>query len=338
MIKNPTKLKTFSFFVICFFMLGALSVNADDIRLIPSGKAVGVKLYTDGLLVIGISEVTNFENKTECPAKKSGLRTNDIIEKVNGNTVKNIEDFISTVNNCPNGVTLTIRRENGSFDTFITPAKDTDGNLKLGLWVRDSTAGIGTVTFINPQNRTFGALGHGICDVDTGNILPVKSANILNCTSLSAIKGKRGAPGELGGVFGKEILGKITLNSECGIFGTVNDNMLINIGDCMTISAPSEVKESDAYILSDIDGNGAKRYSVKLRKINPKSKDKGIVFEVTDKELIEKTGGIIQGMSGSPIIQNGKLIGAVTHVFVNEPTRGYGIFIENMLSEAEKIK
>ena len=338
MTKNLTKVKTASFFVICFFMLSLFSVSAQEIRLVPSGKAVGVKLYTDGILVIGTSQINNEENQSVCPARKSSIRANDVIEKVNGNAIKSIEELSEAVNENPDSVTLTIRRDSSRFDVCVTPVKDSDGTPRLGLWVRDSTAGIGTVTFINPQNRSFGALGHGICDVDTGNILSVKSANILNCTSLTAIKGKRGAPGELGGVFGSDILGNVTLNTGHGIFGTLSEKFSFTPSDAIPVCPPSQVTESEAYILSDIDQKGIQKYSINIKKSAPKSKDKGIVFEVTDKNLIDKTGGIIQGMSGSPIIQDGKFVGAVTHVFVNDPTRGYGIFIENMLAEAEKIK
>ena len=335
MIVNSTKERLVFVFMLSFLTLLGGNVFAENLYVVPSGRAVGVKLYTDGIMVVGTCKVTDKEGKISYPSRDSGINIGDAIKSINGTEINNIEEFCEIVASSLQGVTLGIKRGNECFDTTVVPAIDAEGKPKLGMMVRDSTAGIGTVTYVNPENRLFGALGHGICDIDTGNILPVKSANILNCSSLSVIKGKKGVPGELCGVFGSEIVGRLETNKDCGIFGTIDESVYINPSDAVPVACAQEVKEGEAYILSDIDGLGAKKYFVEIKKVSQKNSSKSIVFEVTDKTLIEKTGGIVQGMSGSPIIQDGKLVGAVTHVFVNEPTKGYGIFIENMLTEAK---
>ena len=206
------------------------------------------------------------------------------------------------------------------------------------MWVRDSTAGIGTITYFQPETNTYSALGHGICDSDTGNILTVKSGNIQQCTNLTVKKSERGAPGELDAVFNGPELGEVELNSIAGIFGTMNSDGAVK-GTPVKIALSSEVREGEAYIMTDAAGNGVEYYRVDLQRLKPESRDtKGIVFKIMDDRLIEATGGVVKGMSGAPIIQEGRLVGAVTHVFVNDPSKGYGIFIENMLAQEAKLK
>ena len=308
---------------------------ADETMVVPSGETVGIKLYTDGLLVIGTSEVKCKDGTKSSPASECGLKINDIITEANNTELKTSEQFSQILNNSNQGVNLTVKRSDEYMNVFAVPKLAEDETLKLGLWVRDSTAGIGTVTYLDPQSGEFAALGHGICDVDTGNIMSVKSGNILNCSVLSVKKSEKGAPGELGGVFDDKVLGAITKNTPYGIFGKINTDEFPVSSEAIPVADAHEVKEGDAYILSDIDGSGAKKYDIKISKILKKNPSKCFVFEVNDKLLSDTTGGIVQGMSGSPIIQNGKLIGAVTHVFVNNPEKGYGIFAENIRAASD---
>lgn len=327
-----------SFFIPFIFMIMLSGNNcsyAEEIRVIPSGESVGVKIYTDGLLVIGTSEVTGKDGTVSFPAGKCGLKINDIITKANNTEIKTTEQFSEIIRQNSSGINLTVKRADKYFDTFAVPVITADDSAKLGIWVRDSTAGIGTVTYVNPADNSFAALGHGICDVDTGNILSVKSGNILNCSVLSVIKSEKGMPGELSGTFDCKETGTITKNTSSGIFGKIEPSSFALSSDAVPVASCSQVEEGAAYILSDIDGNGVKQYNIEIKKVSKNSIDKSIVFEVTDDVLKEKAGGIVQGMSGAPIIQNNMLAGAVTHVFVNNPEKGYGIFAENMYN-AEK--
>lgn len=299
------------------FFFYNITSHAEDIYLIPSGKAVGIKLYTQGLLVIGTDKVTSSDGKLTSPAIDSGIRKNDVILKANNIELSEIEQLSEIVQAHKDGLTLTVQRKNNLIDTAVFPVISEDGSAKLGLWVRDSTAGIGTVTYINPADNTFAALGHGVCDPDTDNILSVKSGSILNCSFLSVTKGKKGAPGELGGAFERTEIGNIFKNTNCGIFGKITQEKAFSFSDAVPAASAMQVEEGKAYIVSETDTSGSEQYEIEIKHLFPNNDTKGIVFEVKDKSLLEKTGGIIQGMSGSPIIQNGKIIGAVTHVCVN---------------------
>lgn len=309
--------------------------------VVPSGSPIGVKLYTKGLLIVSISDVTAADGVTKSPGKDAGLKTGDRILAVNGKTVSTTEDFSATVNDIQAAITLTVAREDATFDVSVTPVLAKDENkFKLGIWVRDSTAGIGTLTFYNPENTAFGALGHAITDVDTGNIMEIDNGSILSCNIISITKGASGAPGELTGSFSNEYLGKIKQNTELGLYGTLSAPDAINAQEPIEVATRFQTKEGPAYILADVNGNGVKKYSVEIEKVSKSSgiDNKGIVLKITDPVLLEETGGIVQGMSGAPIIQNNMLIGAVTHVFVNDPQRGYGIFAENMLDMTNNLE
>ncbi|MBQ7986130.1 MAG: SpoIVB peptidase [Clostridia bacterium] len=297
--------------------------------LIPSGESIGVKLYTDGVLVVGISDVTdNFGNISQ-PAKDAGIVVGDRILAVGGKKVKNIDDFSDKINEAGDVATLEIARDDRKFSVELTPCYSKEsGNYKVGLWVRDSTAGIGTLTFYNPEDNTFAALGHGICDSDTKELMTVREGSINACRIRSVIKGEHGIAGELSGDFSGIEIGEITKNTHAGICGNAETIPQI---EPIPIATRFEAKKGAAEILCDVDGAGPQSYEIEITKIQKRQDGKNLVLKVTDDRLINKTGGIVQGMSGSPIIQNGKLLGAVTHVFVNDPTRGYGIFIENML-------
>ena len=304
--------------------------------VIPSGEAIGVKIYSDGVLVVGISDVTAKNGQILAPAKDAGIKTGDRIVDVNGEKIQDTNAFVKKINDSKGIAKLVIIRDDYVKTVKLSATESSDG-YKVGLWVRDSTAGIGTLTFYDPENFTFGALGHGICDSDTKELMTVRKGSVNACNIRGVIKGEKGTTGELLGDFGGKKIGEIQTNSLCGIQGMAE---AIPQRKLVPVASRFEVKTGKATILCDIDGNGPKVYEIEITKVTKSATDTGknLVLRVTDPDLIEKTGGIVQGMSGSPIIQNGKIVGAVTHVFVNDPTRGYGIFIENMLAEAEKIK
>lgn len=259
------------------------------------------------------------------------IKKGDIITKINGKDAVSNEMFSNILFNSTGEVTITVSRNDKERDITLLPA-DTKNGPRLGLWLRDSTAGLGTITCYT--DTKFAALGHGICDIDTGNIMPVGRGVIQNCSNTVIRKSENGSPGAITGSIDGNLLGEITANTEHGLFGKLKNTPL---GKKTETADKSEIRAGDAIILADVDGNGVKEYSIQIKSIAPSFlKTKDMVVEITDKELLDKTGGIIQGMSGAPILQNNKLIGAVTHVFVNDPTRGYGIFIENMLSDADK--
>ena len=319
----------FTAFLVCILITAPAYAES----VIPLGKAVGVCIRTDGLLITGTSEVTDENGHSVNAAKLADLRKGDRILAVDGNNINTNEKLGEYISNRSQKIVFSVVRDGKPLNKIASPVKTADG-YKIGLWVRDSTAGIGTLTYYNPEDNSFGGLGHGISDIDTGDILTVKKGNILTCQISEPVKGKKGTPGELNGTFTAEKLGVITKNTASGIYGKITDGCFE--GTAAETASADEVTTGDAYILSDTDGTGTKKYTVNIQKILGKKGTKNMVISITDKTLVEKTGGIVQGMSGSPIIQNGKLVGAVTHVFVNDPTRGYGIFIENMLSEAEK--
>ncbi|NLY43539.1 MAG: SpoIVB peptidase [Clostridiaceae bacterium] len=323
----------------------SVTVNVvPKMSVVPCGNTVGVKLYTDGILVIGTSEISGVDGKKHEPWKEAGIKEGDIIELLGSKRVKNIEELTEIVNkNKGNRLEITIRRKEKRIKTSIVPVKSSeDKQYKLGLWVRDSTAGIGTLTFYSPDTNVFGALGHGITDVDTGQLLTVAEGDILKSSIVSVKKGEKGKPGELKGIFMQDepSLGKITENSDCGIFGLLSSAHMDKLySNAMPIGMRSQVKEGPAYILSNVQGEKIEKFSIEIQKVIYQNEEngKGMIIKVTDPDLLEKTGGIVQGMSGSPIIQDGRIIGAVTHVFVNDPTRGYGIFIEWMLKKALQV-
>ena len=232
-------------------------------------------------------------------------------------------------------MTLDIVRDDRHMTVNAVPAQCEDGIYRLGLWVRDSCAGVGTVTYYDPETNKYAALGHAVNDVDTGNILSVKSGNILDCNIVSVTKSSRGVPGEINAVFGDTVIGNIGANTYEGIFGTVENDGYLK-GGAIEVAASAEVHRGEAYIISDIINGRPEKYSIRIKKITGDA-DKGIELEVTDSSLIETAGGIVQGMSGSPIVQDNKLVGAVTHVLVDNPINGYGTLAESMLETQDKV-
>jgi stage IV sporulation protein B len=310
-------------------------------QIAACGNTVGVKIKINGILVIGVSDVDTENGKKMLPSRESGIKPGYIILQANDKTLDGIDDLINEIDRS-HGKPIKIKYKYGSIQGLasITPVISSDDKrYHIGLWVRDNTAGIGTLTFYDPATQTFGALGHGITDVDTGTLMPVETGEILESSILGVKKGTSGTPGELKGIFVEDTkLGSISLNSEFGIYGKLNsDNMRKVIGRLYPIGVRSEIKEGRASILSNIDGKNIDEFSIDILKVSRQSLNgsKGMIIKVTDPRLLETTGGIVQGMSGSPIMQNGKIIGAVTHVLVNDPTRGYGIFIEAMIRNVE---
>lgn len=315
----------------------------DDIKLYPGGTSVGIKLSTEGVLVVGFSDVETRGGTESSPAKMAGLQLGDVLLKVNGKEIQGAKQLgLLIKENNNNLVNVEFIRQGCKFNKDIELVKEGEA-YKLGLWVRDSTAGIGTLTFYDVNSKTFGALGHPITDGDTNTTFTIKDGDLLSASILSVRKGEKGVPGELRGLFVNErsTIGKISINATSGIFGsTTKDLINPKFSEPMSIGLRNEVKEGPATIISTVGDEGPKEYSIEIVKLlqQDKSGPKSMIIKVTDEELLSKTGGIVQGMSGSPIIQNNKIVGAVTHVLINKPDIGYGIYIEWMLEEAGIIK
>lgn len=310
----------------------------DEKNVIVCGTPFGVKMFTDGVMVVGLSEIETAEGLL-CPARTSGLQKGDIIHSIDGITVYTNEDVASCIESCGGKcLTVSVLRNDEPMVLSVTPQKTAaENNYKAGFWVRDSSAGIGTLTFYDPDTEVFAGLGHAICDSDTGEILPLLSGDVVSACISSVKKGTVGTPGELGGSFiFSQTLGTLEINDETGLYGTASEQLC---GTSYPVAPKQTVREGAATILSTVDGMTAEEYSITIKKISltEDTLTKNMVIEVTDPKLIETTGGIVQGMSGSPILQDGKLVGAVTHVFINDPTKGYAIFAENMLETASLL-
>jgi stage IV sporulation protein B len=310
----------------------------EDTELIPVGAPVGIYMETDGVMVVGVGDFKDSAGM-ECSPSKYILKSGDYIRRVNGKQVYSKKDFTEMVTDSDGeNLILTVERNSELINVTVTPVKDQTGVYKLGLWVRDNSQGVGTLTYIDAEGN-FGALGHGITDADTEKVLEILDGTLYDTEIVSVKKGVSGSPGEMTGMItysDAHILGDITENTENGIFGVCNEKALQTFmaNEALPIGFKQEIEKGPAQILSTV-GDETKYYDVEITDIHMDhdNVNRGIELKVTDTELINTTGGIVQGMSGSPIIQNGKIIGAVTHVFINDPTRGYGIFIENMLEQ-----
>ncbi len=312
------------------------------VELIPGGQSVGVRLNTQGVLIVGLEEFESTENRKSNPGEKAGLQIGDSILAINGIKVKDAEHVIELINETKDtNVHLTVKRDEKNFDANIVPVKSKlDGEYRMGLWVRDKTAGVGTLTFYDPSSMKFGALGHAITDIDTGLLLTIEDGEVVKSKVASIQPGKRGKPGEIKGIFYETTkpIGSLAKNTPYGIYGKAYSPIENSIYDQpLEIAYQDQIKEGKAQILTTLDDDILQAFDVTIEKVNRQRtpSTKSMVIRVTDKKLLQKSGGIVQGMSGSPIIQDNKIIGAVTHVFVNDPTKGYGLFIEWMLKEAE---
>lgn len=311
--------------------------------VIPVGTVAGVKLYTNGVLVVGMTEVQGMDNIKYKPYENSGLKEGDMIVSIEEQEITNTIDLVNTVNKS-NGEIVDIKyvRDGETLECSILPAQTAREEYKLGLWVRDSAAGVGTVSFYEPKTKTFGALGHGITDIDTGSLINIANGEFITTKVLSITKGEEGIPGKMQGTINnQQNIGKIYKNTNFGIYGIVDNLSALRIGNTkeMEVALREEIQLGKASILTSLDGDTVKEYEIEIEKkyINNNYDNKSMLIKVTDEELIQKTGGIIQGMSGSPIIQNGKFIGAVTNVLVNDPKQGYAIFGDLMLKQAKEV-
>lgn len=303
--------------------------------LIPGGECLGIRLFSEGVIVLSFRELDDGKSKI-CPAKSAGLRVGDVILAVDGKRVNSVAEFTDAMNCGGETVKLSARRGDAEETFTVSPVRDGD-SARIGAVVRDSTAGLGTVTFYDPETGLIGCLGHPICDRDTGDIFTISGGSLISARVVGVEKGRVGDPGELiGSDFGTDSLASLYENGEAGIFGVVTDSSRFDGETAIAVAGEDDVVKGEAEILCCINGVSAERYTVEI--VNVRDLDDGdlrdLEIRITDPGLLSVTGGIVQGMSGSPIIQNGKLIGAVTHVLVNDPTRGYGIFIENMLDAA----
>jgi stage IV sporulation protein B len=305
--------------------------------VIPVGQAVGIKLFSKGVLVVGLSDVETGSGVVS-PARECGLRSGDIITQINSESINSIDQVTDLIQQLE-GEEMSLRVSRGSKTLQLTGEAVqclSDGTFRLGAWLRDSMAGIGTVTYYDPDTGQFAALGHGISDVDTGLLMPIRSGGIMNAQITGVVKGSASAPGELHGSFDlTQDLGRLTANTDRGIFGTLTEGAWT--GTAVPVASRKEVKVGEASILANIEGDQVEEFSVEILRVYPAamSETRNLMLRITDPRLLEKTGGVVQGMSGSPILQNGKLVGAVTHVLLEDPTRGYGILAENMLSLGE---
>lgn len=309
----------------------------DDMHVKVLGEPFGMKLYTDGVLVIDCVDITT-ENGNKNPAKLAGINVGDYIKTVNGKTVTTNEDVLQLVTES-GGKTMKfeIVRDGKKITRKVTPVLDKEnGVYRIGIWVRDSSAGIGTLTFYSPSNDVVCGLGHGICDSDTNTLLEINNGELVKAEIIDVQKGSSGNPGSLKGKLTYDSVADISLNCESGVYGVTKQQVS---SDMLTeIAMKQEVKNGEAQILCTVNGSTPKLYSCKIKKTGKSdSKTQNLIVTVTDQELINATGGIVQGMSGSPILQNGKLVGALTHVLIDDATRGYGIYAENMLETANSV-
>ncbi|MCR5610825.1 MAG: SpoIVB peptidase [Clostridiales bacterium] len=298
--------------------------------LIPGGQAVGISIYTDGVLVVGIGSFLSLEGRSVSPAKDAGIEPGDIILSVNGVPIATSIDLSKDLSLNSGHAELLIERNGQRKTVSVVAAKADNGEFRIGAWVRDSTVGIGTLSFYDTESCIAASLGHAVVDSDTGSLLKVKDGKLVLAEVIGVTPGRQGFPGELHGTFDESspVLGSIEANTELGIFGILSNDAMIDLGGTpIEIAFPDEVRTGDAVILSSVDGT-LKPYACRIIKTGRQFEPapKGIVIEITDERLLEITGGIVQGMSGSPIIQNGRLVGAVTHVFINDPMRGYGAY------------
>lgn len=304
-------------------------------KLYVGGMPFGVKFLTEGVIVSGFNDNAMGEEKN--PARAAGLQINDIIVSINGEQIIGAAELNETVGRC-GGRTMTVNYTRGGREltSALTPVySETEGRYSLGIYVRDSGAGIGTVTFIVPETQAFAGLGHGICDSTTGRLIPMQRGSVVGVKINGIVKGLSGSPGEVKGYFNSGKTGTLLGNTDCGVYGVFAQLPKgVSSAEPVSLGLRNSVKDGKAYVYTQLDGDKVEKYEVEISDIQREATgNKCFTVRVTDKRLISKTGGIIQGMSGSPLVQNGKLIGAVTHVLINDPTTGYGIFIENMLNQ-----
>lgn len=307
--------------------------------VVPMGNAIGMKLYTAGVLVVGMSEI---EGKK--PYENSGIKEGDRIIQINQNQIDNTDDLMKAVNKSDgNNISIKYVRDEKTITTSIKPLKKSSNEYKIGLWVRDAAAGVGTLTFYEPSSGMFATLGHGIMDIDTAELIKIANGELVTTNILSINKGTKGNPGEIRGTIeAGHTIGSISKNTKFGVFGTINKTPYLNTSNTneVQVALREEIKTGKAQIICELENGKKEYYDIEIQRIfiSNNKDNKSMLIKVTDKKLLEKTGGIIQGMSGAPIIQNGKFVGAVTHVLVNDPTIGYGVFADIMLKQMKEVE
>lgn len=311
-----------------------VSVQVVDRRVVAlCGTPFGIKMVTDGVMVVGTGAVTDCNSRAVSPAQTAGIQEGDIILSINGEKISSKKQLTKLVeSSAGQPLSLVVRRGEQLTSLHLSPVRSSlDNSYHLGLWVRDSSAGIGTMTFYDPNNGCFAGLGHAICDVDTGQLMPLSQGEIVEASIIGVHVGKSGSPGQLQGAFvANRSIGSLYTNSYNGVYGRLMNQPV----DAQTIPMAQcqEVRQGPVKILTTVSGQKPQLFDACIEKLSLSQDEptKNMVLRITDPDLLELSGGIVQGMSGSPIIQDGMLVGAVTHVFVNDPTRGYGIFAENM--------
>ncbi len=325
--------------IFAFTLVLPTSVFAkEEQKLIPGGMAFGVKFFTEGAIILGTTGVETSSGVVS-PAKDAGLQAGDVIIKAGGKEFESAEALTQLISGCGGKpINIVYLRDGNEESVNVKPVKELrSGNYQMGVFVRDSTAGIGTITYIDPETLSFGGLGHGIYDSETGILLPLGRGAVVDVDITKVIKSEKNNPGQLQGIFGNIAEGELCDNCDEGVFGNFNV-MPEGAGDAIPVGSRKELKQGKATILTTLSGSEIQEFEIEIEEIFEKSgSTKNFLIRVTDKDLLAKTGGIVQGMSGSPIIQNGKLVGAVTHVIINDPKHGYGICIENMLDSALNV-
>lgn len=317
---------------ICFFSIPSQTALAATDGIYLGGFPAGFVLNTTRVEVVGLCEVLSIDG-VGCPAREAGIRAGDIIEEINGCAVKKASDINDILSKSYKKFVLTVRREGSTSEIEIQPRKEAaSGSNRIGVLVKDSINGIGTVTYIDGANKKFASLGHPVTNPDN-TLIEINGGTVFNGLIYDVKKGVRGTPGELRGIFENgRTIGTATVNCQCGVFGTLSKDFDFSNLVKVDVGKIDDVQIGEAVIYSTVYGKTVEEYKISIAKVDRHSHDnRNFVIKVEDEKLLEKTGGIVQGMSGSPIVQNGKLIGAVTHVFVNDPTRGYGIAIDKML-------
>ncbi len=318
--------------------------NIPNTNVVPLGNLIGLKLYTDGVLVVGMSEIDGIDDKKYKPYENSGIEEGDRIIEINDTVVTSTADLMQCVN-ASKGKQIEIKfiKDGNILETSITPIKTSSSTYKLGLWVRDAAAGVGTVSFYDPVSKTFAALGHGIIDVDTEDLLTIASGDFITTDIVSIEKGEEGNPGKIQGSIDRQYkIGQIVKNTAFGVYGYLTDvsKLGIDVNNTVPVALRDEIEKGPATIICTLENGKKEEYNVEIQKIfkNNDEDNKSMLVKVTDERLLEKTGGIIQGMSGSPVMQNGKLIGALTHVLVKDPTTGYAVFADIMIKQMRAIE
>ena len=348
--EQSSKYETAGTFELNLNLFGTIPVKEIDVNVIPKtkvvpmGNLIGAKLYTSGVLVVGMSEIQGDDQQKHKPYEGSGIEEGDMIVEMDSKKIANTDELVETVNSSK-GKVIQIKyvRNDETITTSIQPIKSEDNEYKLGLWVRDAAAGVGTLTFYEPSTGKFAALGHGIVDVDTGDIINIANGELVTSNLVAIKKGEKGTPGEIKGSIDSGVtIGNISKNTNFGVFGLVSNKNNLNLNGAKEyeVALRSEILTGEAEIICELENEKKEQYKIEISKIYTSNNydNKSMMIKITDERLLQKTGGIIQGMSGSPIIQNGKFVGAITNVLVSDPTTGYAIFGDLMVKQMKSVK